>query len=322
MPPHFLVNQPMRITMRAVLRSRLTIAVLLSALTVASRAQDPPPKPGSAPAPRDTHEMLNAVLWIQTSAEYRFLCEGIYASARDALDRALADPTWTAALEQTKDFSQLPPAVIMDIDMTVLEHSGYQGELVKRGLSPTSRMWREFVGKYSMPEVPGAIQFIKYARSRGVTVFFVTNRELELEAGTRRNLIQLGLDLPESPDTLMVVGEQPGWTYDKSSRRSYLARSYRILLQCGDDLEDFLVGGGNDPERRLELAGEHREMWGRRWFFLPNPLTGSWTSVLTRNAGRMNEAQSLDHRRSLVRGYDAMPLLAPEPAKTKTVEGH
>jgi acid phosphatase len=270
-------------------------------------------RPTTAPlaADRNTHEMLSAVLWIQTSAEYRFLCEGVYASARDALDRALADPNWTGAIEQTGDFAKLPPAVIMDIDETVLEHSFYQAELVRRGISPNSRMWRDCVLKYRMPAVPGALEFIKYAQSRNVTVFFVTNRELELQDATRRNLNELGIKLPETPDTLMVAGEQ-GWTSDKTARRILISKSYRILSLFGDDFGDFLPGGGNSVDRRFELAAAHKEMWGRRWFLLPNPLTGSWTSAIMRDAGPLNEMQSLEYRRSLVKGYDSMPLLAPE----------
>lgn len=295
---------------------RLILAILLTGLATMAVGQTLAPAPTAAPAPstrpavRDTHEMLSAVLWVQTSAEYRFLCEGVYASARDGLDKALADKSWTAVLEQTGDVSNLPPAVIMDIDETVLEHSFYQAELVKRGISPVSRMWRECVATYCMPAVPGALEFINYARSRGITVFFVTNRETDLKQSTRRNLIQLGIDLPDSPDTLFVAGEQPGWTSDKSSRRAFVAKTHRVLMQFGDDFGDFLAGGNNSPERRFELAGAQKEMWGRRWFLLPNPLTGSWTTALSRGIPAMSESQSLDQRRSLVKGYDSIPKLS------------
>jgi acid phosphatase len=91
-----------------------------------------------------------------------------------------------------------------------------------------------------------------------------------------------------------------------------LAKSYRILLQFGDDFGDFLPGSGSSVDRRYELAAAHKEMWGRRWFLLPNPLTGSWTSAIMRDAGALNEPQSLEYRRALVKAFDSMPLLAPE----------
>jgi acid phosphatase len=170
-------------------------------------------------------------------------------------------------------------------------------------------MWQDCVNTYCMSEVPGALSFIKYARSRGVTVFFVTNRELNLKEATRRNLHQLGIDLPATPETLMVVGDKPDWTADKSSRRALLARSYRVLVQCGDDFGDFLAGRDNTPARRQELAEAHREMWGRRWFLFPNPFTGSWTSAVTRGLARPTGMDPLEFQRSLVKGYDAWPAL-------------
>lgn len=297
--------------MRKTFPNRVLLIFLLAALITVASAQDRTPATLPAAPPRNTHELLSAVLWVQTSTEYRFLCEGVYASARDGLDKALADKSWTATLEQTGEFASLPPAVIMDIDETVIEHSGYQAEMVRRGITPASRQWRECLATYCLPAVPGALEFITYARSKGVTVFFVTNRELELQADTARNLKQLGVALPETPDTLLVVGEQPGWTSDKSSRRAYLSKTHRILMSFGDDFGDFLAGANNSPERRNELAAAHREMWGRRWFLLPNPLTGSWTAALTRNAGPMTEAQSLEYRRSQAKGYDSLPRLAP-----------
>ena len=66
-----------------------------------------------------TYENLNSVLWVQTSAEYRAATLGIYRNAEAAMVRALADKTWTAALEQTQPAADLPPAVILDLDETL-----------------------------------------------------------------------------------------------------------------------------------------------------------------------------------------------------------
>src|SRR5262245_3772997 len=130
---------------------RLMFPILLAGAIAAALGQSAAPP--SAPAPRNAHEMLNAVLWIQTSAEYRFLCEQVYQTARDGLDKALADTNWTAVLEQTGPVAQLPPAVIMDIDETVIEHSAYQGEVVRRGIAPNSDMWHASTGNYCYPAV-------------------------------------------------------------------------------------------------------------------------------------------------------------------------
>ena len=82
------------------------------------------------PEKNNTHEMLNATLWQQTSAEYIGLTNQVYRAARSNLDRALADTAWTAALEQTNDYALLPPAVMLDIDETVLDNGPYEARII------------------------------------------------------------------------------------------------------------------------------------------------------------------------------------------------
>jgi len=43
---------------------------------------------------------LNSVAWMQTSEEYRALMQGAYNTARQSLDDALEDKTWTALPSQ------------------------------------------------------------------------------------------------------------------------------------------------------------------------------------------------------------------------------
>ena len=45
----------------------------------------------------------------------------------------------------------------------------------------------------------------------------------------------------------------------------------------GDDLGDFLpnVRKNITPQERIELVHDYREMWGKKWFALPNPVYGS-----------------------------------------------
>src|ERR1035441_1780725 len=80
-----------------------------------------------------TYENLNAVLWIQTSVEYQASAAQTYRSAESALLRGLENPHWTAALEQTTNFETLPPAVILDLDETVLDNSVFRARLVAAG---------------------------------------------------------------------------------------------------------------------------------------------------------------------------------------------
>ena len=77
-----------------------------------------------------TYENLNAVLWVQTSVEYQASSAQTFHSAELALARGLNNPHWTAAVEQNANFEMLPPAVILDLDETVLDNSVFQARLL------------------------------------------------------------------------------------------------------------------------------------------------------------------------------------------------
>ncbi|MBL8069480.1 MAG: hypothetical protein JNM35_00150 [Nitrospira sp.] len=231
---------------------------------------------------RDSHELLHSLLWMHTSAEYHVLSVMTYRQAGDALDRALIDRRSTASLEQTGDFQHLPPAVILDLDETVLDNSPFEARLMAQRTTFNQPMWEQWVQEASAQAMPGALEFIAEARKKGVTVFFVSNRRAHQESSTRRNLEKLGIPLPTDLDTLLLEGEPPfRWPPNKSNRRRYLAERYRILLLIGDDLGDFVDGARDKPGHRIALAGQHDHRWGRSWFLLPNPMYGTWETSLT-----------------------------------------
>jgi acid phosphatase len=222
---------------------------------------------------------LYATLWQQTSAEYRVLAEMIFATAKFQLVRALADRHWTAEPSQHEGFQDLPPAIIMDIDETVLDNSFFIARLIHAGAEYSESSWREWIEEASAASVSGAIDFIAFAQARAVTVFFVTSRDRGDEEATRTQLRSAGVSLPEDKDTVLMRGERKEWGLDKVSRRQFIARSYRVLLLIGDDLGDFTSGYRSTPPERVEaaLAGS---VWGTKWFLLPNPVYGSWIDSL------------------------------------------
>ena len=236
----------------------------------------------SCSADRQTHEGLRAVLWIQTSAEYRACAEQAYRAAKEKLDLALKIQDWTAAPEQLKDYRGLPPAVILDVDRTVLDNSAFQGQLVKEGSAFTRDLWEQWVSMAKASPVPGALKFVKYAESKKVEIFYVTNRTANLEQATRNNLEKLGFPTKSEPDTVLMRKEK-GWDSDKSSRRSHVAKEYRILLLLGDDFNDFVSGVGGSGvtlEDRTRLVDQYKSYWGEKWIILPNPIYGSWEAAL------------------------------------------
>lgn len=264
--------------------------------------EGPGPEPPSAPAPRASTatggegpaegihslrqpELLGSVLWVQTSEEYRIAALQAYRSARMNLDEALADPSWDALSEEAPVAETTrSSAVILDVDETVLDNSPYEGNLVTRG--PSSEGFRRWCLTAASEAVPGALEFTRYAASRGVEVFYITNRNHELEEATRTNLERLGFPLGEpGEDRILSRYERREWASDKTSRRREVARDHRVLLLVGDDLNDFVSGGRGSRELRARLFRETAGHWGKDWILLPNPMYGSWDRALTWGAG-------------------------------------
>ncbi len=234
------------------------------------------------------HEDLDATLWMQTSAEYQAACLQAYHSAEQQLSKALQDDDWSADLIQSESLLQtrfglesLPPAIILDVDETVLDNSPYQARRIQKGGGFDLDSWHQWVEESNADPVPGVKPFLDKAREAGVAVFFVTNRESSVEAATRRNLEAIGLSKPDAPDRILSKHERDEWSSDKATRRAHIARHYRILLIVGDDLNDFVsVGTKPSAETRRQLAIDYKDMWGSRWILLPNADYGGWERAL------------------------------------------
>ena len=252
---------------------------------------------------------LNSVTWMQGSEEYRALMLGAYNMARQNLDHALEDRTWTALPSQVPANSdeasalgKLPPAVILDVDETVLGTLPYQAWLVKKGRPFTHISWHAWVSETGAEAIPGALEFVHYAMEKGVTVFYLSNRadrgaldlnvngqidpgeeQVDLEPFTISNLVRLGF-LPQrnisNDDSVLLRGEtgrdgqlKKGWaSSDKTDRRESLSTDYRVVLILGDNLNDFV--SEDIPE------ASNRARWGRSWIMLPNPIYGPWEKRL------------------------------------------
>lgn len=238
----------------------------------------PPPSATATPAPR--HDGLNATLWLQSAAEYRASVLQAFHAASAHLDRALADPTWSAAIEQEGDPSALPPAIILDMDEAIIRSDRFQAQLVREGRGFTLKEWQAWVRSETAEAMPGALEYVRHARARGVAIFYVTNRTAEVEQATFDNLRKLGFPVEGGLDALLTQGERPDWPADKSSRRAFLARSHRILQIVGDNLNDFVSGARTEPAARRALADAYAGWWGVRWIIMPNPAYGGWYGAL------------------------------------------
>lgn len=215
---------------------------------------------------------LNGTLWMQTSAEYAALTTQAYRAAGLALTAALADLNWTAAYEQTNDFRTLPPAIILDLDETVLDNSPQQVALIRSGKPFTEEGFVEWVKAARAGAIPGAVAFLHAAQLKGVAPHYITNRTCNpTDADDPTVKVLKNLRIPYTPDRLLCKTT----TSNKTDRRKTVAEKYRILLLIGDDFNDFTAVPDNVDER-ANLQKFYEPMWGAKWFVMPNPTYGSW----------------------------------------------
>jgi acid phosphatase len=231
------------------------------------------------------------ILWVKHSAEYPAITRQVYQSAQQDLDEFINDTTWTAMPGHPVD-PDLPPAVILDVDETVVSNVDFQ--LAFERPFTNQKMYDFFQNRDAIP-VAGAVEFVAAARAAGVTAFFVTNRPCEPIEGkpgdcpqkdwTIKELRSIGIET--DADHVLLANEQ-GWDRAKIARRLHVAENHRVIMVFGDDLGDFspcvrktLYGPCTQPatkESRAQIVEDHGELWGHGWYILPGPMHGSWTS--------------------------------------------
>src|SRR5215470_11445296 len=137
---------------------RCTVPVCILIAAVSGLSQSMP-----TPQPADKEYEVAAILWQQSSGEQRALCYQTFVLARLLLDRDLRNHR----IRQRR-------AIIVDIDETILDNSRYEAALVKQHKNYPEG-WTEWINRAEATAVPGAVEFLQYANSRGARVFYVTN---------------------------------------------------------------------------------------------------------------------------------------------------
>lgn len=262
------------------------------------------PPAGAVPSAASTAN-LDAVLWMQKSPEYGLLAAGQWRALADRLPALKRGGEALAATEIPTDRARRrPPAIIVDLDETVIDNSPANAQAAT-GLPYDEGRWQAWLARVDeQVAVPGAVPALQAAARLGFRVFYVSNRECPAASApavaphpdcparryTAAVLKRLGLPFAEDPAALLLRHDQQGWA-DKTVRRQHLAKRYRIAALVGDDIGDFLpraeaeglidsIGRDGtvaarmaDPASALATVAAHA---GRDWFVLPNPAYGSW----------------------------------------------
>ena len=273
--------------------------------TPAAPAEAAPATAAATPATDDAtaNDNLNAVLWMQRSQEYRAITEQTYRSAADHLDKALKEANWDALVpeERGNPAKGLKPAVVLDVDETVLDNSPYQARLVRDGKEYDEVTWAQWVAEKKAKAIPGVVDFAKAANAKGVTLLYISNRAVHLKDATLANLREQGLPVADDSvflglGTVVKDCEQNG--SEKNCRRRLAGQQYRVLMQFGDQLGDFVEVTANTNEARDALQQQYHDWFGERWWMLPNPSYGGFEPAQFNNDYSQSRQARQDAKRA------------------------
>ncbi len=243
--------------------------------------------PASVLATTDTSSRAwDANLYMQVSAEYRACCLQAYRVAADSLRQKVKAAVDVEAADPRK-----APAVILDLDETVIDNSGYQSYQLRSGKSFEMASWllweQKGVGEVGI--IAGAKEFIDFAKRLKVKVFYITNRTQKNKQWTMDALTKLGIEVPLD----QLLCNESITSTNKDDRRQAVAKDHDVLLLLGDNLRDFddkfksQADGKSDPaavakaiRERKDQVDADRKQWGDKWIILPNPAYGEWAKVL------------------------------------------
>ena len=201
-----------------------------------------------------SNKLPNDIRWVVKSDEYSSLTEQIYNMA------------WVKIKKKIKKCKKENLAIIMDLDETVLDNSGYQLYLTEQGEQYTPATWDEWVVKQQAKLVPGAYDFIKKVQSKNIQLIYISNRMDARVEETKNNMESLGV-LSEDDIFLLRIDKADKKTVRREEVYSQTGRmegksSYKIIAYFGDAMGDF-------PTNKTSN-------FGNEYFIFPNPMYGKW----------------------------------------------
>lgn len=265
-------------------------SVLVTYFAARPSAQQPAPQ-----VVADNEYQAGATLWMQKAAEYRALAFQAFNLARWQLD---ADLDKKNVKRLPKAEQKKPRAIVVDIDETVLDNSPAQAAGIKARKPFSLPDWYAWGEMRAAKAIPGAVEFLNYAVSKGVRIFYVSNRDdAPQKQATIDNLRSIGFSDVTAENVLLRATDAQGNNVStKTPRREFVQQKYRIVLLMGDNLDDF-----SDVFERKSIADRFAEVdkvkteWGKRWIVLPNAMYGTWENAIY-EYGRLTDAQKAEKR--------------------------
>lgn len=212
-----------------------------------------------------SEHLVMATVWFQQSAEMKAIYYQTFNIAKKLLDEKIANPQ-----------SDLPQAVVVDVDETMLDNSPFEAKLIEDGETYTAENWKAWTDQARAKAVPGAVDFAKYAEEKGVEVFYISNRKVDEVQTSIVNLTNEGFPFVDEKHILFKSE-----TSDKTARRAIVAENYDIVLLIGDNLGDFdQLFNERETDKGFSHVEKHKDMFGDKFLILPNPMYGEWEKAV------------------------------------------
>jgi 5'-nucleotidase (lipoprotein e(P4) family) len=214
-----------------------------------------------------------SVIYVQKAAEYRALCHQAFNMARIAVEAELKKPKRLIPPAERKK----RPAVIFDIDETLLDNSPLQAQYIKDGKLFDLDSFNRWILLEDAKPLPGALGFVRFLKMKGVEIFYISNRTNDVKEATIANLRKAGF--PDATPERVLLASRNSET--KEPRRDFIRANHRVIMYVGDDLGDM----GESFERksvteRFTAVDERRDLWGTLYVVLPNPMYGAWENAV------------------------------------------
>ena len=258
-------------------------------VTVSTAQQDTLPQ-----VVADNEYQVGGTLYMQKAAEYRALAYQAFNLARWQLD---SDFDKKNVKKLPKTDRKMPRAIVVDIDETVLDNSPAQAYNIKNRLPFDLKQWYAWGEMRKAKSIPGAVDFLNYATSKGVKVFYISNRDEVQKQATVDNMKAVGFSDVTAENVLLRQLDADKKPFSpKGPRRDMIMQKYRIVLLMGDNLDDVSsVFEKRTIADRFDEVDKAKTDWGKRWIVLPNAMYGTWENAIY-EYGRLTEAQKTEKR--------------------------
>ncbi len=263
--------------MKTIIAKTFTASILVTLLLTSCGGGPMPVTQSKVGDAALSEQSVDAVVWFATSAENDYIYRQSYSLARHMVETNMKTSN-----------SDMPKAVVLDLDETVLDNSPYSINLIKNGEVYKEASWAEWVGKAEAKLMPGVLDFLRYCENLNIEIFYISNRSDAYLNATMQNLVNKEVPFAD-PEHIFLKAEES----DKTNRRERIKSRYDVLLYVGDNLLDFderfrdrsvLYGKRTVQDLADEMLSHH--------LLLPNPMYGQWEKAFDYGQGASSEQKA------------------------------